>query len=254
MAISIIAAVAKNSVIGNKGKLPWHLPKDMAYFAKTTKGHPVVMGRKTFESMGKKPLSGRTNIIVTSRVYAAPGCLTAHSVGEALFYAKISPHAEDIFIIGGSSIYREALAFAEKLYITAIDCDFEGDVFFPKVDFSRWKEVSRVEEMADKENSFRYSYVVYDKLSEKEYRENKKTFSVVIDITLRDGIFDPQGKVIMQSLHMLGFEDVESVCVGKHIELTVRGTDEKEIKKNAETMCKKLLVNPIIEHYEIKIE
>ncbi|MDP2677078.1 MAG: phosphoribosylformylglycinamidine synthase subunit PurS [bacterium] len=253
MAISIIAAVAKNGVIGNKGKLPWHLPKDMAYFAKTTKGHPVIMGRKTFESMEKKPLPGRTNIIVTSRVYAAPGCLIAHTVGEALFYAKISPHAEDIFIIGGSLIYREALAFAERLYITAIDRDFEGDVFFPKVDFSRWKETFRVEEMADEENDFRYSYVVYDKLSEKEYKNNRKTFSVVIDIALKNGILDPQGKAIMQSLHMLGFEDVESVCVGKRIELTVRGTDEKEIKKNAETMCKKLLANPVIEQYEIKV-
>lgn len=254
MAISIIAAVAKNNVIGNKGKLPWHLPKDMAYFAKTTKGHPVVMGRKTFESIGKKPLSDRTNIVITGRIYAAPGCLIAHSVGEALFYAKISPHAEDIFIIGGSSIYREALPFVERLYITEVDYECEGDVFFPEIDFSHWKEVSRITVPPDSEQAHAHSYVVYDRLSAKEYEHVEKIFSVSVEIMMKKGILDPQGKVIEQTLHSLGFTDAKGIRMGKLIKLTIRRKNRDEAQKEIEAMCKKLLANPIIEQYEIKIE
>jgi len=254
MAISIIAAVAKNNVIGNKGKLPWHLPKDMAYFMKTTKNHPVIMGRKTFESIGKKPLPERTNIIVTRQeAYPAPGCLVAHSLEEALFYASISSYAEDIFIIGGSSMYEEGLTFAEKLYITEIDHEFEGDTFFPKINFSQWKEISRLTVEPDEKNQYRHSYIIYERLSEEEYSKVKRTFFVSVEIMLKDVILDPQGKVIMKSLCTLGFADVENVRMGKLITLQIKAKDAKEARQKVDEMCKKLLINPIIEKYEIKV-
>ncbi|PIR69899.1 MAG: hypothetical protein COU47_00480 [Candidatus Niyogibacteria bacterium CG10_big_fil_rev_8_21_14_0_10_46_36] len=254
MAVSMIAAMAKNNVIGHRGKLPWHLPKDMAYFASMTKGHPVIMGRKTFESIGKKPLPQRTNIVITKRdVYAAPGCLVAHSLGEGLFYAQISPHAEEIFIIGGSVVYKEGLRYTERLYITEIDYECEGDAFFPDIDSSWWKEISRIEALPDEENMHRHAYVTYAKLTEKERSVLERAFHVVVEIMPKDSILDPEGAAIMKGLHTLGFTHVNRVRIGKRIQLEMRGTSSASIRKSVESMCQKLLANSIIEYYAIQV-
>lgn len=133
--ISIIAAISKNGVIGNNNKLLWHIPEDFARFKKITSGHPVIMGRKTFESIGK-PLSNRTNIIITrDENYKTEGCLVVHSLEEAIKLAN----GKKIFIIGGGQIYKQAITFADKLYLTVIKKDFSGDTYFP--DYSRFKKV-----------------------------------------------------------------------------------------------------------------
>ena len=142
MIISLIAAVGKNNVIGTDNKLPWKLSADLKRFKAITSGKPVVMGRKTFESIGK-PLPNRANIIITrDKNYKADGCVVVHSAEEALNAAKGNA---EIMIIGGEQIFKEFLPIANKLYLTIIDKDFEGDSYFPEYDKSEWKEVSREE-------------------------------------------------------------------------------------------------------------
>lgn len=138
--ISIIVAVAgKKRVIGKKGNLPWYIPQELKRFKQITMGHPIIMGRKTHESIGK-PLPGRTNIIVTHDMeYSSAGCFVVHSLGEAIQKAKGKEGSEEIFVIGGGELYKQALPLADKLYLTKIDQDLEGDVFFP--DYSEFKKV-----------------------------------------------------------------------------------------------------------------
>src|SRR5258706_13589109 len=138
--VVIIAAVASNGVIGYRNRMPWHLPEDLKRFRQLTLGHAVIMGRRTFESIGK-PLAGRNNIVVTrSPGWTGSGCRAAHSIETALaaVYAQ-----QDAFVIGGAEIYALALPFACRLYITEIERDFEGDAFFPEFDRSRWREIPR---------------------------------------------------------------------------------------------------------------
>jgi len=138
--ISIIAAMAHHRVIGIRNELPWDLPEDMAHFRKTTQQKPVVMGRKTFESIGK-PLPGRKNIIITrDPQWSFPGCLTVHSLEEAI---KAGEGFPEIMIIGGAQIYKEALSKAHKLYLTFIDMEVEGDAFFPPWNEKEWRECAR---------------------------------------------------------------------------------------------------------------
>lgn len=133
--ISIIAAISQNLVLGKDNKLLWHIPEDFARFKKITSGHPVIMGRKTFESIGK-PLSNRTNIIITrDENYKTEGCLVVHSLEEAIKLAN----GKKIFIIGGGQIYKQAISLADKLYLTVIKKDFSGDTYFP--DYGRFKKV-----------------------------------------------------------------------------------------------------------------
>lgn len=141
--ISIIAAISQNLALGKDNKLLWHIPEDFARFKKITSGHPVIMGRKTFESIGK-PLSNRTNIIIThDENYKTEGCLVTHSLEEAIKTAKSSyakaTEDKEIFIIGGGQIYKQAISLADKLYLTVIKKDFSGDTYFP--DYSRFKKV-----------------------------------------------------------------------------------------------------------------
>ena len=127
MIISLIAAIGKNRVIGKSNALPWKLPADMKHFQAMTKGKPVIMGRKTFESIGR-PLPDRINIIITrDENYKAEGCIVAHSMEEAL---KAAENHKEAMIIGGSQIYKEFLPKANKMYLTSIDADFEGDAYF----------------------------------------------------------------------------------------------------------------------------
>ncbi|MDO8601068.1 MAG: dihydrofolate reductase [bacterium] len=161
MVISIIVAIANNWVIGCKNALPWHLPADLKHFHQLTAGKPVIMGQKTFESIGK-PLPGRTNIIITlDNNYAIPGCLVVHSVGESLEAAK---GFEEVMIIGGASIYKQFLPLADRLYLTLIEADIAGaDAFFPEINYSEWNEVERVKNEPDKENPYPYTFLTLER-------------------------------------------------------------------------------------------
>ncbi len=139
--ISIIVAIAENGVIGDKNALLWNIKEDMRRFRTTTTGHPVVMGRKTFESIGR-PLPKRTNVVITRGDSTFDGCEVAHSLEEAV---TMFPKDEEVFIIGGAQIYKQALPIADKLYLTIVHRNYEGDTSFPQIDMSQWQEVSREE-------------------------------------------------------------------------------------------------------------
>ena len=160
--LSILAAVARNGVIGRDNALPWHLPGDLKRFKALTLGHPVVMGRKTFESIlaaNGKPLPGRENIVVTrARDYAAAGCRVVHSLEAALACAD----GAEAFVIGGAEIYVLALPLAERLYLTEIDADFEGDARFPRYDRGDWVEVAR-EAGPSAAGGVRYDFALYER-------------------------------------------------------------------------------------------
>ncbi len=157
--ITIIAAIAKNNALGKDNDLIWHLPADLKRFKKVTSGHHILMGRNTFESIGK-PLPNRTSVIITrNQDYFKDGCLIANSIEEALEISK----DDDAFIIGGEQIYKQAIekGLVDKLDITIVHQDFEADVFFPKIDMDVWKEVSREDFKADEKNKYDYSFVSY---------------------------------------------------------------------------------------------
>lgn len=157
--ISFIVAMDKNRVIGRNNKLPWHLPADLAYVKKTTMGHPLLMGRKTYESIGR-PLPGRTNIVFTRNPhYEAEGCVVVHSVEEAI--RKFGDG--ELFIFGGAVIYRLFLPVADRMYVTEIEHEFEGDTFFPEIDPAEWREISRVKGVRDEKNPYDYYFVVYER-------------------------------------------------------------------------------------------
>lgn len=156
--ITIIAAVAKNNALGKDNQLIWHLPADLKRFKKVTLGHHIIMGRKTFESLGK-PLPNRTTIIITRNTnYFAEGCIVVNSLEEAINTAKVD---ENPFILGGAEIYKQALEIADVLDLTLVHYKFEADVFFPKIDFNNWKEMSREDFKADDKNKYDYSFVKY---------------------------------------------------------------------------------------------
>lgn len=140
--LTLVAAVARNGVIGRAGDLPWHLPQDLAHFKATTLGHPLVMGRRTFESIGR-PLPGRRSIVITrDPAWHHAGVETAGSFTEAL---GLAGPADEVFVVGGGEVYAEALPYAHALVLTEIDREVEGDTYFPEVDPNVWREVSREE-------------------------------------------------------------------------------------------------------------
>ena len=159
----MIAALGENRVIGKNNELVWHLPDDMAYFMRTTTGHHVIMGRKNFESIPEKfrPLPRRTNIVMTrQQEYEAPGAYVVHNLGEALKMAEKNGENE-AFIIGGGEIYKLGLSHADVLYLTEINASFEGDAYFPEVDFSNWEEISRVHHPIDDRHKYAFDFVIY---------------------------------------------------------------------------------------------
>jgi dihydrofolate reductase len=158
--LSLIVAIAKNRVIGFENKMPWHLPAELAYFKRVTMGHPIIMGRKTFESIGR-PLPGRRNIVVSrDRAYVAAGVDVVHSLEAATATCK----NENAFIIGGATLYAEALPKVDRLYITEIDASPDGDTFFPALDGREWKETSRERRERDEKNQFDVSFIVLDRI------------------------------------------------------------------------------------------
>ena len=159
MRISLIAAMAKNRVIGINNTLPWRLSADLKHFKSLTTGHHILMGRKTYESIGK-PLPGRTTVIITRNGdYQAPGCIIAGSVDEAIAACKGD---EEIFFVGGAELYSQALSHGDRLYLTEIQQEYEGDARFPEYDRSQWQEVSR-EKHVDEESQLEYHFVTYDR-------------------------------------------------------------------------------------------
>jgi dihydrofolate reductase len=162
MKISLIVAMASNGVIGHDGQMPWHLSADLKRFKKITLGSPIIMGRKTFESIGK-PLPGRTNIIISRNVnYQQPGCLVYNGVEDAL--ASCCDNAEQVFIIGGAALYEAILPHADTLYITEIHQEFSGSIYFPHWDRTMWQEIEREDINDDSQVDFSYSFLVLKRL------------------------------------------------------------------------------------------
>jgi dihydrofolate reductase len=158
--ISIIVAASANNTIGIRGDLPWRLSDDLRRFKETTMGKPIIMGRKTWESIGR-PLPGRLNIVITRQPdFAAAGCEVVRSVGDAIAAAG---DADEIMIIGGSQVYQRALPLADRLYLTRVHTEIEGDAFFPDVDKKTWMLVSDERHAADERNEFDYSFRVYQR-------------------------------------------------------------------------------------------
>ncbi len=160
MTISIIVAFDERRLIGNNNQLPWHLPADLKHFKSITMGHTMIMGRKTFESIGK-PLPGRVSIIISRQLhYSIAGCQVYSSLDSAI---EACSHLDEVFFIGGSQIFKAALPRASKLYITKIHHTFEGDTFFPEIDYNEWTETSSERHPADEKNPWDYSYINYQK-------------------------------------------------------------------------------------------
>ena len=161
--VSIIVAIAQNGTIGDKNALLWHIKEDMRFFRTTTSGHAVIMGRKTFESLGSKPLPKRTNIVVTRQDVEFAGALTAHSLEEAI---RMAEGDEEIFVIGGAQIYTEALKCADRMYITRVERDYEGDTSFPEIDYSKWRLVAEERHERGEEFDYPFSFLTYDRVKD----------------------------------------------------------------------------------------
>lgn len=160
MNLSILAAKAENNVIGKNNQLIWHMPADLKHFRELTTGSTVIMGRKTFESLGK-PLPNRHNIVVTRQSdFVAPGCEVVGSLEEAV---QISSQEENVFILGGGEIYRQSMDIAGTLYITEIHAQFEGDTFFPAINPEIWEETFREDHPANEKNPYDFSFVTYQR-------------------------------------------------------------------------------------------
>ncbi|MBT2287911.1 dihydrofolate reductase [Paenibacillus albidus] len=161
MSISMIWAMDANGVIGKDNDIPWHLPRDFAFFKAESKGKTIVMGRKTWDSLGGKPLKDRTSVVLTRDPGFAPeGAKVIHTIGEALAEAQ---QLDELMVIGGAEIYRMMLPYADKLIVTHIDHEFDGDTKFPEVDWSQWQEVSNSPGIRDEKNPYDYRFVVYER-------------------------------------------------------------------------------------------
>jgi dihydrofolate reductase len=162
MILSLLVAAAKNNVIGKDNKLPWHLPNDLKYFKNLTWGMPILMGRKTFDSIGK-PLPGRKSIVITrNESWAEEGVSVVHSIDEAIAKAE-SFGVKEIFVIGGAEIFRTALLQADRIYLTRIHQNIDGDVFFPQINEADWQLASERFCEADEKNSYNHSYQVWER-------------------------------------------------------------------------------------------
>ncbi|MEX2367502.1 MAG: dihydrofolate reductase [Pseudohongiellaceae bacterium] len=166
MMISLIVAMSENRVIGRNNKLPWYLPEDLKYFKRVTMGKPIIMGRKTYESIGR-PLPGRTNIVITrNRDYQADGIRVVHDLNSALELSEnigIVDGNEEVMIIGGADIFELTLPMARRLYLTQVHAEIEGDTWFPKVNLNDWQEIGREDFKASGPNPYDYSFLILQK-------------------------------------------------------------------------------------------
>jgi len=159
--ISVIAALARNRVIGIENRLPWRLPEDLAHFKALTLNHPILMGRKTFESLGR-PLLGRTNVVITRNPhYCKDGCLVADSIPAAI---ALCQDVDEIFFIGGADLYAQAIPLADRLYLTEVDIEAAGDAWFPEYDKRAFREISRESHAGEKGDALRFDFVVYERV------------------------------------------------------------------------------------------
>ena len=167
MKLTMIWAMSRNRTIGRNNALPWHLPEDMKYFKRVTMGKPIIMGRKTWESIGR-PLPGRSNIVITrDPSYTAEGVKIVRTLEEAISLAEsiaLIDGAEEAVVIGGAQIYALALPLADRLYMTQVHAEVEGDAFFPQFDLTQWNELGREDFSAAGPNPYDYSFVVLDRL------------------------------------------------------------------------------------------
>lgn len=160
--ISAIVAMSENRVIGRQNQLPWHLPADLKHFKTITTGHPIIMGRKTYESIGK-PLPNRTNIIISRDAsYQAEGCIVTSSIHDAINAAGLG-HANEIFIIGGAEIFKTALPLISRIYLTIVHHQVLGDVYFPELDNHVWQESMREPHMKDENNAYDYTFMTLER-------------------------------------------------------------------------------------------
>ena len=169
MITSLIVAIAKNNVIGKDNDLIWHLPNDMKFFKEKTLNHHIITGRKNYISIPEKyrPLVNRTNIVLTRQTdFSEDGCVVSHSLEDAIAHAKNNNETE-LFIIGGGQIYKEALekGLIDRMYITHVHQEFEGDTFFPQINNEVWKKVSETTNPTDEKHRYSYSFVVYEKMN-----------------------------------------------------------------------------------------
>ena len=161
MKISMIAAMTDERVIGIENRLPWKLPNDMKWFRQHTLGKPIIMGRKTFESFGAKPLPDRTNIIISrDENFQAQDSIVVHSIDEAL---QAAGEVDEVMIIGGASFYEQMLPRADRLYLTFVHANIQGDAWFPQIDFSKWQEVEHIDCEADEKNILAHSFIILDR-------------------------------------------------------------------------------------------
>ena len=162
MIISLVVAAASNHVIGKGGIMPWHLPNDLRHFKNVTWGMPVVMGRKTFDSLGK-PLTGRKNIVITRQEdWKADGAVAVKSMEDALFLVK-ETDAKEAMIIGGGEIFKMMFPKADRIYMTRVEADPEGDTFFPEINPTQWRLVSQKNYEADEKNAFNHSFQLWER-------------------------------------------------------------------------------------------
>jgi dihydrofolate reductase len=157
----LIVAMAKNRVIGANGAIPWHLPDELRLFKRLTMGHHMIMGRRTWESIGK-PLPGRTSVVVTRQPgFQAPGAVIARSLDEAI---AASAGDDEIFVIGGSEIFAQALAYADRIYLTTLDAAPEGDTYMPEFEPGEWRMVSSLSHRRDERHAYEYRHEVYERV------------------------------------------------------------------------------------------
>ncbi|MDF2432594.1 MAG: dihydrofolate reductase [Mucilaginibacter sp.] len=159
MTITIVVAISENHVIGKDNKLLWHLPADLKHFKEITTGHTIIMGRKTYESVGR-PLPNRRNIIITRQAISIDGCEVVHSTEAAL---SLCAGEQEVFIVGGAEIYKQALKLTNRIYLTIVHAEFDGDSFFPEIDKNEWKEVYREDHEPDQKNLLPYSFITYER-------------------------------------------------------------------------------------------
>jgi len=163
MIISAIVATAKNNVIGQDNNIPWYLPADLKYFKKTTLGHHIIMGRKSFISIGR-PLPKRTNIVVTrDPFFIASGCIVSYSIEEAISLAKANGE-EEVFIIGGGQVYEQCLPFLDRIYLTKVDLEVEGSVHFPEIVKDDWELIKEEHHLPDEKNEHAYAFQVLERI------------------------------------------------------------------------------------------
>ncbi|HWB26853.1 MAG TPA: dihydrofolate reductase [Chitinophagaceae bacterium] len=164
MLVSLVVAASENNAIGKQNKLLWYLPNDLKFLKNLTWGMPVVMGRKTFESVDSKPLKGRVNIIITrQKDFEAPGIVVVNSLKDALFFTAENDYKE-LMVLGGAQIYEEAMPKADRIYLTRVHAFFEeADAFFPEIEEKKWKLVSNRDFPADEKHQYPYSFEVWER-------------------------------------------------------------------------------------------